>query len=561
MTEITKTTTRLQDDIRDYNWKFFLLDNITGSRFQTVWIAILTLATAFFAAAQFNQMPTVTIAILIAWAIGTIMVVVGTLFHRHTKISRWLKNNLISSVSNTMLTLMLMLILGMAARGIGLWAFANANFNPAETAPEFRLLRSQSGATGATWGVIWGARKLLMTGRMSPDDSPRVWMALVFILVMWALTYITGRPALREKLQRVRQGIMGLWLLSPVILYIFLAGIPNTPYNISTALIGFLVAVAIYALFWLQKITHFSWLNLIGAAAAWPVAYTIWWAIGSSGILPPINVDTWGGLMLSLIVASSVVVLSMPIGMILALGRRSEVYGVPGWITWPVAIGVAIWGFITTTPQLLADSRSPIEYLFAFWPIAVLGLAYGFQRAFKGNVVAGASTAFIELIRSVPLITLLFMGIIMAPFFLAGGTSVAKPWPVIVGYTLFSAAYTAEVIRGGLQAIPVGQYEASDSLGLNGFQKMRFIILPQALRIVIPAIVGQFIGAFKSSSLVSVVGLFDLLGITRAIINNPQWLGLRLELYVFLFVVYFTGSFVMSSYSRRLEVQLGIGER
>jgi len=117
------------------------------------------------------------------------------------------------------------------------------------------------------------------------------------------------------------------------------------------------------------------------------------------------------------------------------------------------------------------------------------------------------------------------------------------------------------VIRGGLQAIPIGQYEASDSLGLNGFQKMRFIILPQAIRIVIPAIVGQFIGAFKSSSLVSVVGLFDLLGILRAIVANPQWLGLRKELYVFLFVVYFTGSFVMSSYSRRLEVQLGIGER
>jgi len=554
MTEITNTTTRLQDNIRDYNWKFFLLDNITGSRFQTVWIMILTLATAAFAVTQFQKMPTATIAILIAWAIGTIMVVVGTLFHRHTKVSRWLKNNLISSVSNTVLSLLLMLVLGMAARGIALWGFINANFNPAETAPEF-----QSQAY-ATWGVIWGARKLLMTGRMAPEDSPRVWMALWFILGMWALTYITGRPALRDKLQRVRQGIMGLWILSPVILYVFLAGIPNAPYNIVSALSGLVFTTAIYALFWSQKITRFSWLNLISAAAAWPLAYTIWWAIGRSGILPPINVDTWGGLMLSLIVASSVVVLSMPIGMILALGRRSEVYGVPAWITWPVAIGVAIWGF-TTTPQLLADSRSPIEQLFAFWPIAVLVLAYGFQRAFKGNVVAGASTAFIELIRSVPLITLLFMGIIMAPFFFATGTSIAKPWPVIVGYTLFSAAYTAEVIRGGLQAIPVGQYEASDSLGLNGFQKMRFIILPQALRIVIPAIVGQFIGAFKSSSLVSVVGLMDLLGIIRAIVANPQWLGLRKELYVFLFVVYFTGSFVMSSYSRRLEVQLGIGER
>jgi len=119
----------------------------------------------------------------------------------------------------------------------------------------------------------------------------------------------------------------------------------------------------------------------------------------------------------------------------------------------------------------------------------------------------------------------------------------------------------AETIRGGLQAIPNGQYEASDALGFNTLQKMRFIILPQALRIVIPAIVGQFIGAYKSSSLVSIVGLFDFLGINRVISSNPQWLGLRVELYVFMALVYFLGSFIMSSYSRRLEVQLGVGER
>lgn len=554
MTQITKNTTRLQGIGRDFNWQFFLLDNITGSWYQTVWIASLTLLTALFAAAQFNQEPTATIVILATWSIGVIMVVVGALFHRHTMVSRWLKNNLLGSVSNTVLTLLLMLAAGMAARSIALWGFINANFNPAETAPEFQS------SSGATWGVVWGARKLLLTGRMAPEDSPRVWMALWFILGMWALTYITSRPALRDKLQRVRQGIMGLWLLSPIILYVFLAGIPDNPYNTGSALIGLVFALAIYALFWSQKITRFSWLNLIGTTTAWPLAYTIWWALGSYEIFPPINVDTWGGITLSLIVASSVVVLSMPIGMLLALGRRSEVYGIPAWITWPVAIGVTIWGF-TTTPQLLADSRSPVEQLFAFWPILVLVAAYMFQRTFKGNVVAGASTVFIELVRSVPLITLLFMGIVMAPFFFSTGTSIAKPWPVIVGYTFFSAAYTAEVIRGGLQAIPVGQYEASDSLGLNGFQKMRFIILPQALRIVIPAIVGQFIGAFKSSSLVSVVGLFDLLGITRAIVANPQWLGLRKELYVFMAIVYFTGSFVMSSYSRRLEVQMGLGER
>jgi general L-amino acid transport system permease protein len=247
--------------------------------------------------------------------------------------------------------------------------------------------------------------------------------------------------------------------------------------------------------------------------------------------------------------------------MVLALARRSDVYGIPPWITWPVAVGATIWGF-ATTPELFATSRNAFEQIISFWPILILIVAYLIQRMFKGNIVAGASTAFIELIRSVPLITLLFMGINMAPFFLeAGASAPAKPWPVIVAYTLFSSAYMAETIRGGLQAIPNGQYEAADSLGFNTLQKMRFIILPQAIRIVIPAIVGQFIGAFKSSSLVSVVGLFEFLGANRLIISNERWFGLRLELYVFMAVVYFLGSSVMSSYSRRLEVRLGVGER
>ena len=134
-------------------------------------------------------------------------------------------------------------------------------------------------------------------------------------------------------------------------------------------------------------------------------------------------------------------------------------------------------------------------------------------------------------------------------------------WAVILGYALFSAAYMAELIRGGLQAIPRGQYDAADATGLNTLQKMRFIILPQAITIVIPGIVGQFIGSYKSSSLVAIVGLFELLGITNVIVSNPQWLGLRQELYVFVGVIYFTGSFIMSWYSRRLESRLRVGLR
>ena len=554
MTQTPTSFTKLQDTIKAFHWRFFLLDNITGSRFQMAWITLLTLVTAWFAVLQIREMPTTTMLVFVVWIIGIIMVAAGSVFHCHTKISRWLKDNLLSSVSNSLLTLLYVLVLSMISRSIILWAFINATFDSEETAPEFRP------QSGATWGVLWAARKLLLTGRMAPEDSPRVWLALFFILGMWALSYITSRPALRDKIQGIRKGIMGGWLLAPVILYMFLAGVHNSPFNISTVFTGIICVLSIYALFWWQKIISFSWQGFIGAAASWLLAYTIWWAIGQSGIFPPINVNNWGGLMLSLIVASCVVLCAMPIAMFLALGRRSTIYGIPPWITWPVAIAVTIWGF-TTTPQLLADARSPVEQVFAFWPILVMAIAYMFQNKFKGNVLASACTGFIEIIRSVPLITVLFMGIIMAPFFFKAGISIAKPWPVIVGYILFQAAYMAEVIRGGLQAISTGQYEAADALGYNGFQKMRFIILPQALTIVIPALVGQFISAFKSSSLVSMVGLHDLTGISSAIINNPEWLGLHTELYVFLGVLYFTGSFTMSSYSRRLEKRLGLGQR
>jgi len=430
----------------------------------------------------------------------------------------------------------------------------NATFDAARTAPEFQP------DNGATWGVVWGARKLLLTGLLAPELSWRVWASLIFIILMWAGSYVSGRPNLKEPLRVVRMVINVLWLLSPVILYIFLAGVPDNSYNIVGMVTGTAVLLAIYALFWWQKVISYSQVSLISTLLAWPIIYTIWWAIGRSGVFSPINVDDWGGLLLTLIIASAVIVLSLPIGVVLALGRRSEVYGIPNWIVWPAAILATLWGF-TTTPELLATSRNTFEQIISFWPILIIGVAYMLQNSFKGNVVAGASTAFIELIRSVPLITLLFMGIVMAPFFFSQGISIAKPWPVIVGYAFFSSAYMAETIRGGLQAIPKGQYEAADALGFNALQKMRFIIMPQALRIVIPPIVGQFIGAFKSSSLVSIVGLFDLLGIQKAILANAQWQGLRLELYVFLGVLYFIGSFVMSSYSRRLEAQLSTGDR
>jgi general L-amino acid transport system permease protein len=324
--------------------------------------------------------------------------------------------------------------------------------------------------------------------------------------------------------------------------------------------IGAAVILAVYGLLWWQRVIKFSWPSLVGWALVWPIASVGWRWLGQSELFPAINLENWGGLMLTLIIASAVILLSFPLGMVLALGRRSQVRGIPWWIIWPVAIGVTIWGLTSSTPSLLDQAEGSIQQLISFWPLLIVVIAYILQRMFHGNVIAAASTTFIEVVRGVPLITLLFMAIIMAPFFLPEGTKVENVVAVIMGYSLFSAAYMAELIRGGLQAIPRGQYDAADSIGLNSLQKMRFIILPQAITIVIPGIVGQFIGSFKSSSLVAIVGLFELLGVTKLIVANEQWLGLRQELYVFVAIVYFIGSSIMSWYSRRLERRLRVGQ-
>ncbi len=271
--------------------------------------------------------------------------------------------------------------------------------------------------------------------------------------------------------------------------------------------------------------------------------------------------QTWGGLLLSVIIALFAIVVSFPMGILLAMGRRSEINGVPWWITYPLAGLAAIWFFATSTPGLLATSRNWFESVLAFWPIIIILLAFALQRAFDGNVLAAFSTMFIEMVRGVPMITIIFFAIIFVPLFLPPGTEINQTWRVMAGFTFFSAAYLAENVRGGLQALSKGQYEAADAVGLSGFQKYAYIIMPQALRAVIPAIVGQFIGLFKDTSLVFLVGLFDLLAVANNISGQPDWINVRTEPYLLLAVIFFFGSAVMAGYSRRLEAQLGVGER
>ncbi len=550
MAAITESITNIRNSVgRRFNWDYFLHDNLTGSTFLTVWVAILFVVTLLYTISQLNESFLGTLIILIAWLVGLGFTIASGLFQRRNRIGDWLHDNLLSSISNALLTLLIVLFLATLFRGAWSYAVANASFDPAKTTPDTRP------ENGAAWGVLIGAKDLLLYGRLDRQYVPRVNMTAFFVIGLAIVSYIANRIGLLERNKIVRQIIIGLWLLSPVIAYILLAGIPDEGplIDFGTLITGLIVILALYGFLVWQRVAQFSIPTLIAVAVAWPVVYLIWRLLGQTGAFPPIDVDGWGGLLLTIIIALSVNVLSFPIGLALAMGRRSEIKGIPDWIVWPIAIIVAILGFTRSTPGLLANARNSVEWLLSFWPILILLFAYGLQRRFKGNVVAATSTLFIEIVRGVPLITLLFLGIIMAPFFLSEGASIANVYAVIIGYTLFSAAYMAELIRGGLQAIPSGQYEAADAIGLNALQKMRFIILPQALRILLPALVGSVIGAFKSSSLVSIVGLLDLVGIATSITGNPQWLGLKKELYYAMAIFYFLVSFAMSSYSRRLE--------
>jgi len=218
--------------------------------------------------------------------------------------------------------------------------------------------------------------------------------------------------------------------------------------------------------------------------------------------LPIVDTRLWGGLLVTLVVSVTGIVASMPVGVALALGRRSTI---------------------------------PLIRIF--------------------------SIAFIEFWRGVPLITVLFFATYMLPLFLPGSWKIDGLLRVLVGVVLFSAAYLAEVVRGGLQAIPRGQYEGAMALGLGYWRMMGLVILPQALRLVIPGIVNSFIALFKDTTLVLIVAIFDLLGQLRAAFADPSW-ATPVTLFTgfaFAGAIYFVGSFGMSRYALFVERRLNIG--
>ncbi|MCP3892517.1 MAG: amino acid ABC transporter permease [Desulfobulbaceae bacterium] len=242
----------------------------------------------------------------------------------------------------------------------------------------------------------------------------------------------------------------------------------------------------------------------------WRKSLAYGWAIGlfsmglllKGGLFGLVSVESnnWGGLPLTLLLSVFGLTAAYPVGIVLALGRQSEM-----------------------------------------------------------PIIKSFCVVYIELIRGVPLISLLFMSSVVFPLFLPEGMTINKILRAQIAIILFTAAYIAEVVRGGLQGVDQGQYEAAESLGLNYFQTMRLIILPQALKIVIPPSVSILISAFKDTSLVVIIALYDLLKTTQTTLTDPKWMGYSAEAYIFVALIYFVCCFFMSNYSRKLEKELDTG--
>jgi general L-amino acid transport system permease protein len=190
-----------------------------------------------------------------------------------------------------------------------------------------------------------------------------------------------------------------------------------------------------------------------------------------------------------------------------------------------------------------------------------LGILLALGRQSKLPIVRYFSIGYIELIRGVPLVTVLYMADILLPLFLPVDVRPDRVIRAMVGFILFEAAYQAENVRGGLQSIHRGQYEAAHALGLSGALTTALIILPQALRAVVPALFNSFISLFKDTSLVAIIGLFDLLRIGRSVIAQPEWLGTHREVYLFAFLIYWGFNLAFTYGNRRVEQALGVGKR
>lgn len=449
---------------------------------------------------------------------------------------RWLRENLFSSALNTVLTVVGLAAVWWLVTHFYPW-FAHSVWN-ADSLAECRKTITASygeGATGACWAVIRARWHQFLFGFYPPDLYWRP--VLVFGLLIAAIA-----PILFFENPRLRLGMMVAAAVGTVAALAAL-GTP-LPLIVMTAAVMAALAVA--------GQTRPGW--VLGFAALFP-ALAIWLL--------------WGGSLWTIIAAVGGLVLGWLAFRLTARAGSlvAAVAAVAAALVWwafldgPVASTLAAAVPVTLTP---VDSRFFGGFLLAITlgvgGIALslpLGIILALARRSDMFLVKSLAVMFIEFIRGVPLITLLFVASLLLNYFLPPGTNFDIILRVMILVTLFSAAYIAEVIRGGLAALPRGQYEAADALGLDYWQAQRFIILPQALKISIPGIVGTFIGMFKDTTLVTFVGLFDpLKAMSDTVRADFAWKGIYWEPFIFVAIIFFIINFSMSRYSMYLERRL-----
>ncbi len=419
----------------------------------------------------------------------------------------WVRHNLFSSPANVLLT-----VLGAYAAYVVVSAVLDwAVFNAVWEADSRRECLDMVGRSGACWPGVAAWFWNLIYGLYPKDEVWRINLGFL-VLVAWVV------PLWLERVRsKVAIGLSAVLVYPFLASYFFLGGEKGLIWSLLIAF-SLLTFVWVLATSVVERRTgrtlaetllarvgaadadpaHQRRVLLWSALAALVVAYAVVWLWR----LPETPTNDWGGLFLTLVISGIGITFSLPAGVLLALGRRCDL---------------------------------PVISVFC--------------------------TVFIELFRSVPLITILFMFTTMLPLFLPVGVEVDLLVRAIVAVCLFASAYMAEIVRGGLQAIPRGQYEAAAAMGLGYWRSTALIIMPQALKIMIPTIVGQFIGLFKDTTLVSIIGLFDLLNMARAVGEDTRWLGLFIEPFFFVTLLYFVFCFAMSQYSISLERKLDTGHR
>ena len=375
---------------------------------------------------------------------------------------KWIKQNLFSTWYNYILTILSLWLIYWVVTNLFTWAFSQAQ-----------------------WRVIEANWRLFFVGRYPVNDLWRAWVTLGVIVALGGISW----GVLAQKSATLFNSRI-LIILGIIAATCFAVAIPGGIQS-SVILVGMLVMLIITALVGKQLGQKFpsltSWLPLLWLLA---FSFNVWLLLNANNI----RLDRVSGLMLTIPIAIVSIILCFPFGVLLALGRQSNL-----------------------------------------------------------PVIRWLSIGYIELIRGFPLITLLFMAQVMLPLVLPADVRPDRVVRAIAGFTIYSAAYLAENVRGGLQSIPRGQTEAAKALGLNPIYTLGFIILPQALKTVIPSMVGQFIALFKDTSLLAIVGLTDLLGMSQSIIANPKYLGRYGEVYLFVAVIYFICCYAMSLASRKLE--------